>query len=194
MEAVIISESIAAKVYPGLLCNSLEFFKDGNMTRFFNEGRVKPFYELPSFYIQVIKEYIENNPEVERALMVMEPNSEIKRLEKFCQCRFGGLDFNPDIKDGKLQEGDYWECPVRDICPAAGLVCVPLKYGGQVISAREIKLIKNLVTDLTNETIAEEMFMPLGTFHLHKKKLYNKLKIKTKQELTLIAVKLNILP
>lgn len=186
-------EMQAAKVYPGLLCNSLEFFRDGFTTRFFSDGRVRTFSELPSYYVDIIREYISQHADIDTALKLFEPDSEVKRLEKFCECRFGGLDFKADIKDGVLQDGDYWECPVRDICPGANIVCKPLTYNGHVISVIEIKLIRLLATDFTNEVIADELSLAQGTLHLFKKNLYQKLDVKTKQELTLIGVELNLL-
>jgi DNA-binding NarL/FixJ family response regulator len=53
---------------------------------------------------------------------------------------------------------------------------------GQRITKEEIKLLQLSSTDMTNEVIAEEMNLCLGTFHKLKKHVYAWLGIQTKQE------------
>lgn len=180
-------------LYPGLLCDNVELFNDGTGLKAISGGKVTNFSELPFLIVQTIREAIEANPEVKAHLLRMHPDSEMKRIEQFAICNFSGLDYTPDIAGGVLQEGEYWECPKRGICPAEGKLCKQLQYNGQTLSAVEIKMIKMLSTDMTNDVMAEELSLPLGTFHLIKKKLYQKLGVYTKQELTLIGVGLNII-
>ena len=180
-------------VYPGLLCEGTEFFKDGQTDRFFYNGSVRSFNELPSYYIELVREEIERRPDAKDELTRMHPNSEMKRVQQFIHCNFSGLDFTPDIKGGVLQQGEYWDCPLRGICPGEGKICKQLTYQEQIITAVEIKMIKLSVTDMTNEVIAESLRLPLETFNLIKKRLYKRLSINTQQDLRLIAVATNII-
>lgn len=180
------------KILPGLLCDSVEFFMDGKDMKFLSSGKVKSFYDLPFLVFQLLREKINGDAPILKELMRMHPDSEMKRIEQYVICNFSGLDFTADINNGVLQEGEYWPCPLRGICPGEGIICKPLVYEGQVVNAVEIKMIKLLVTDLTNEVMAEEMCLPLGTFHKVKKNLYQKLNVSTKQEIAMIAVKLSI--
>lgn len=189
----IVMETQLNKVFPGLMCDSLEFFNTGKDLMYFNKGRLRSFKELPFSYVQVIREKIKADPAIQSELMQMHPDSEMKRIEQFAICNFSGLDHEPDIQNGILQEGEYWNCPMRGSCIAEGILCKPLTYNGQPINAVEITMIKLLVTKMTNETIADTMLLPLGTFHMFKKHLYDKLKISTKQELTRIADRINII-
>ncbi|MHA3788292.1 helix-turn-helix transcriptional regulator [Flavobacterium hauense] len=181
-------------IYPGILCDSIEFFTLPNgQFKAFNAGQIIPFYATPYPYLQLVRETIEADEPAKVILMQMHPDSEMMRVEQYCRCNFSGLDFVPDIKEGIMQKGEYWDCPKRDLCPGDGIICKPLTYNNKVINSLEIKIIQKSVSDKTNDVIAEELFLPLGTFHLLKKQLHDKLGVFTKQELTLIAVSLNLI-
>jgi DNA-binding NarL/FixJ family response regulator len=72
-------------------------------------------------------------------------------------------------------------------------LCQAPRYNNVEISFTEVKVLKALATTDTNENIAHKLNMPLGTFHLLKKKLYQKLGIQTKPEAALISRDLNLL-
>lgn len=185
--------SVHNKIYPGLMCNSLEFFNTSQELKYFHQGRLQSFKELPFYYIQLIREAIQKDTAIEFELQRMHPDSEMKRIEQFAVCNFSGLDHEPDIENGVLQQGEYWDCPKRGICIAEGIICKSLSYNGNTLNTVEINMVKLLITDMTNEVIADKLVLALGTFHLFKKTLYKKLKVTTKQELTLIALSLNII-
>ena len=181
------------KIYPGLICDSVEMFQDGGQLLTITNGTVKPFRELSFYYIQIIREAIQKDQSANYELHRMHPDSEMKRVEQFAICNFSGLDYVPDIQNGVLQEGEYWACPKRGHCPGEGKICKSLKYNGKALSPVEINIIKLLTTDITNEAMASDLLLPFGTFHLVKKKLYEKLGVATKQEITIIALQLNII-
>ncbi|HBK83836.1 MAG TPA: hypothetical protein DDZ41_09635, partial [Flavobacterium sp.] len=156
-------------------------------------GKIKTFSELSFATIQMLKEEINNDKNVKLALHDFHPISEIKRIEQFAICRFGGLDFTGDIKNGHLQDGEYWPCANHGKCPHEGVLCKLPLVNGQRLTKQEIDLIKLSSTDKTNDVIAEDLSIPLGTFHQIKHKLYDKFMVQTKQELTLMSSTLNII-
>lgn len=181
-------------IYPGLVCDSVEFFSRDGQMKFIQSGQVRSLSELPFPIIETIKKVIQENEELQTELEYHHPESEWGQISMLVNCRFGGLDFFPDLKDGKLSDGDYWDCPVRGNCRSEGIICKSPVFQGQSLSKDEVKLIQLLSTTETNENIAQTMEMPLGSFHLIKKRLYEKLgNIQTKQELALIAVRLNLI-
>lgn len=186
------TQTTDAKVYPGLLCNSLEFFVHNDQVKAFTGGQTFNFANLPYTFIQIVKDAIKKEPEVDKALKEWHPNNEIKQAEQFAKCRFGGLDFNPDIKNLQLQQGEYWECPFRGQCKNEGVICKQLTYNGHVLNATHIKLIKLLKTSMKNEVLAEELSLPFGSFHKLKKELYQILNVQTKPEAVMVGVKLNL--
>lgn len=182
------------RVYPGMLCRGIEIFKSENGTKVISSGTVMPFHDIPTPVYQMFKEGMLQDKEAYSILKEWHPNSELKQVEKFSECRFGGLDFTPDIIDNQLQDGEYHDCPFRGNCKGEGVVCKALKYKGNVLTSQDIELIRLLTTSDTNEVIAEKLQVSLGQYHKIKKDLYERLgNIQTKQEVALIAMDLNLI-
>lgn len=181
------------QVYPGIFDNSLEFFTINDQVSFFQSGKFKSIIDLPNEIIEKIEEVIATEEGVADELESLHPFSKWSQIETFVKCRYGGLDFSPDMSNGELKRGDYWDCPLRGICKSEGTLCKVPEYKGQELTFEEVNLIKLLTTTRTNEAIASDMNTPLGSFHLLKRNLYQKLQIQTKQELTIIAVRLNFI-
>lgn len=181
------------KMYPGMTCNGIEFFFQDPEMKIIQHGHVKPFDEISYQTSQIIKEAIEASIETNAALVEMHPFSETKRIEQFVKCRFGGLDFQADIIDGELQDGEYWACPFHGSCKHEGTLCKLPKFNNQRLTKDEIKLMQLSTSDKTNDVIAEESAMALGTFHQFKKNLHKKLGVQTKQEITKISFFLNLI-
>lgn len=183
----------APKIYPGLVDQHLEFFKMGNQLKVMSFGSVKSFNAISTPVYQMLKDAMLQDENAYNILKEWFPTSEIKQLEKFTECRFGGLDYRPDITACGLQNAEYWDCPMRGQCKGEGVVCKKLSYKNQELDAIDIKMLKSVATNLTNEVIAENLELPLGTFHKIKQSLYSKLGIQTKQEATIIALELHLI-
>lgn len=181
------------RIYPGLNCNSIEFFNQDNQVKLFTKGKMLDFEDLPYSYHQQIEDARKANPEAQAILDEWFPNSSLQQNEKFVKCRFGGLDFTPDIKNHQLQDGEYWDCPLRGSCKGEGKVCLPVKYNNQPIEAQEIKLLQLLITNDTNEVIGDKLNLPMGTLHKMKRILYAKLNIQTKQGAARVVRELNLI-
>lgn len=181
------------RIYPGLNCSNIEFFNDKDKVKAFSQGKIHDFYDLPFSILMVLRDALSKENDTDTILKDWLPESEMKRLEKFVSCRFGGLDFTPDIKNLTLGHGEYWDCPLRGTCKGEGIVCKQLVYNNHTLTAKDIKAMRLLSTSITNEGLADDLDMPMGTFNLFKKELYKKLNIQTKQEAVVIAVELNLL-
>lgn len=180
-------------VYPGMLCSGIEFFAVESEMKFIADGAINSLRNLPSAIATIVDEAIETDLEVEAALKEWHPASKFERRQQFLACRFGGLDFTADIEHNKLKDGDYFDCPLRETCKFNGVLCKAPKYNGKALTAIEIKLMKLTSTTQTNETIAINLSLALGSFHKLKQALYEKLGVQTKQEVALIAKSLNII-
>lgn len=181
------------RLFPGMATTATEFFVDQKELKFIHSGRILPFTELSFGIIRILEEKINQDKFLKLELFDMHPTSKMKRIEQFAKCRFGGLDFRADIIDGDIQEGDYWECPLRGSCKSEGILCKLPTYNGLQLQKQDVKLMQLLATDKTNEVIADEMQLPLGSFHKAKKNLYEMLNVQTKQEVVIISIKLNLI-
>ena len=183
----------AVTMYPGMVCSATEFFIEKNETKIIQNAKILPFCEISFATQEILKEAINEDLKVKLALHDMHPTSSMKRLEQFAKCRFGGLDFQGDIKDGQLQDGEYWLCPKRGTCPHEGILCKLPTYNNQRLTSQDVQLLQLTATNKTNEAIGEEMNLPMGSFHKAKKFLYVKLGIQTKQEGVFISLFLNLI-
>jgi DNA-binding CsgD family transcriptional regulator len=181
------------RMYPGMGCNSIEFFVSENETKIIQSGKVLPFCEISLGTMRVLEEEIHKDLAVKLELHDMHPFSKMKRIEQFARCRFGGLDFEGDIKEGKLQDGEYWACPNHGNCKSEGILCKLPTYNDQRLTKQDVELLQLTATNLTNEVIGEKMNLPMGSFHKAKKFLYKKLAIQTKQEGVMISFLLNLI-
>jgi len=181
------------KMLPGLLDDSIEFFVADDRVKVLSSGRVSEFTDLSFATIQILKDEINADMQVKLHLHDMHPHSEFKRLEQFVRCRFGGLDYTADMSHSGIQSGEYWDCPLRGSCASEGVLCKAVSINGSPMQAQEIQLAKRLSTDQTNEVIAGEMNLPMGSFHLAKKNLYRKLGVSTKQEVSILANRHNLI-
>lgn len=181
------------RVYPGMVDSSIEFFLTDDNLHVIQNNKVLPFCELSLDTIKLLQNEINKDANVKLALQEMCPSSSMQRLEQFVRCRFGGLDFEADIQKGKLQDGEFWECPNRGNCPHEGTLCKLPSYNNMRLTKKDVELIQLTSTDKINEVIAEEMHLPMGSFHKAKKQLYERLCVQTKQELVRIGVYLNLI-
>lgn len=177
---------------PGLVDDNVEMFVQNDDLKVIHQGKVISFDELPVSIKELIKEemYVEKN--VLRALNIMHPNSIEKMVEQFAKCRLGGLDFQADIKNGQIQDGEYWPCPKHGSCEHEGVLCKLPKFNKTRLTKQDIQLMQLSTTEKTNEVIAEEMNLPLGSFHKAKKYIHEVLGVQTKQGITLICAHLNL--
>ncbi|MDC7994434.1 hypothetical protein [Altibacter sp. HG106] len=188
------SNSQSFRPYAGMTCTGTEIFKgpDGGLS-IIDRGRVKPFSQAPISVIEKLRSQISLDIEAQNVLREMHPWDASNRIEQFAWCRYGGLDFKPDIKDGEFQEGEFHSCPNRGKCKGEGILCKLPVFGGRRLTGKMVVLMQHLSGTDTNEVIAEKMDMAMGSFHLLKKKLYEALGgIQTKQEVVHIARDLNI--
>jgi DNA-binding CsgD family transcriptional regulator len=181
-------------VLPGMLDSATEFFVTNRELKFIQNGAVKNFTDIPFSTFEIIKDKINQDINVKLALHDFHPTSEIKRLEQFISCRFGGLDATADIDKNDMQDGEYWNCPNRGTCPHEGILCKLPVYNNNRLTKQNVTMMQLTSTALTNDVIAEEMNLAQGTFHLLKNRLYKMLgNIQTKQECAVISRELNLI-
>ncbi|WP_271406602.1 helix-turn-helix transcriptional regulator [Tenacibaculum soleae] len=180
-------------LYPGMLCNGVEFFAVESEMKFIANGEVKPILNLPYQIVELGHEHIDKEPDLLKALQEWHPNSKTSQFNQFLKCRYGGLDYSADLEDNQFKDGDYFHCSKRSTCKYNGVICLSPKYKGKKLTAIEIKLMQLLSTNLTNEVIAEKLTIPYGSFHKYKQVLYEKLEVQTKPEIALITKSLNLI-
>ncbi len=181
------------RVFPGLLDSNIEFFNKGNDLKVFSNGSVMDFKDVPPIIYNYLNERLHDDLPALAILESWYPNSTVDQIFKFTKCRFGGLDYTPDIAQNKLQPGEYWECPKRGNCIGEGIVCKNANYNNQELTHDDVTLMKMLTTNKTNEVIAQDINVSFGQLHKHKKILYNKIDAQTRQCVSSVLAHLNLI-
>ena len=172
---------------------SLEFFyiKEENRLMAIKGGRVLDYEELPLEDTRFLDHIIESELATKVILEGWFP-SRMEQKRKLAKCRFGGLNFTPDYVNG-IQAPDSFDCPLKNQCKGFGKVCKNIEYKGFPLAPFDEKAISLLISAKKNTVIAEELKIPLGSFEVYRTKLYNSLRISTKQELASVAFNLGLI-
>lgn len=182
-------------LYPGMCDDSLEIFyhpEEKKLKAIFN-SRIMDYAELPNSETEFLEEIIEDEAMTRTILNSWFPGNLKKQKEQLAKCRFGGLNFSPDRESGSGNlSADLFDCPYKDTCVGRGIVCNNVKYQNHELSEKEVRFISLMSTEECNKSIAEKLEMPEGTFQVFRTKFYEKLNVKTKQELTRVGVFLGI--
>ena len=138
-------------------------------------GNIERLDEMPKSFINKVDEMIKQQfPEqhYELCLTVGNKNCEYGRVYQFCACNFSTRDNQPDIDmEGELIVENV-PCPVRHKCTHN--TCRPRIE--TLRSDREIDVVKQFVKGVSEEKIAEQLFITESTVHNHITNIYRKLK------------------
>lgn len=93
-----------AKIYPGMICSAIEVFTVEGEAMFIQKGKVSDISEAPYSMIMIAADYLKKDKLVAQELEKMHPENETQQIFQFYKCRYGGLDFNADIKNGNYKK------------------------------------------------------------------------------------------
>lgn len=179
----------------GLLDCNIELFNKDWEPMAIHQGQVKPLFDLPEEFLEIIESDLNKNVSAKLALMLSGFTDRESQVKKYVACRLGGLDNSPDILCGKMELGksEYHECGFRGECPMEGIVCGTLVINDRVITPFEIRMIQQLATEKTLPVIAEALKISINNFESRKKILFEKLKVLSRARMVAVAYELQIL-
>lgn len=172
----------------GLIMNGIEFYVIDNEVWYLTaDGRNERLDESCDGVISMlIERMMDCYPEAYKALAKFYEKSALNVhyyryliARRFCKCNFGKLD---------TAEIDYMEsfrfekvcCPLRGECPLEGVVCMP-KFNSQ-LSRKELDVMRLIYDGMSNEEVAEHLYLSPFTVKNHIKSVYAKLGIHEKSE------------
>lgn len=168
--------------------NSLQSILAGNGNEFFTyEGQAlvtsnRTQYnidEAPKHVTAALDNFLIENPEKEKAYREMVGESGVR--SQCIKCLFSNLDGTPDLTEDGLLNPEYVECPNRGSCKWEGIGCLakkPCQFG---LSQREQEIAD--LADLTNEQIAERLFLSKHTVSTHLQNVQRKVGVRNKKQL-----------
>lgn len=168
--------------------NSLESILSGTGAEFYTHNdipmvsyqrRQYELHEAPEYIHQSLDNYLHNNPDKARAYREMAGDGNEK--EQCVKCLFANLDGIPDLTDDGVFMPEYIECPNRGNCKWEGIGCLakkPCEFG---LSDRETQIAD--LAELTNEEIANKLFLSKHTVSTHLQNIQYKVGVKNKKQL-----------
>lgn len=168
--------------------NGIEFYSiDGELWYLTSDGKNERFDESNTDIIaMLIERMIECYPDAYNALAKFYEKSALNVhyyryliARRFCKCNFGELD-TTEMDSSSSFKFEKVRCPLRGECPLEGIVCMP-KFNSQ-LSKKELEVMKQVFQGLSNEEIAERLFLSPYTVKNHIKSVYAKLGIHEKSE------------
>ena len=150
----------------------IEFFAAGNEVYMIDlDGELKTFDFFPLHVLDVLREEIESDKNLEKALD--ELTSGTDQIKQLIRCRYGAFNNQMDLKDGKL-EADYVDCPLRSSCVYEGIIC------RRELTNRELEIVRLVADDLADKQIADRLGISVFTVGVHRAKIERKLNIASK--------------
>ena len=182
---------------PSYLFNgaSVEFFTDKQARALcITNGEILPFIRFGDAVLQIVENDIAINSVKARALTAMGLTERLPRIEKYLVCNYGGFDHHPDMLNGVLMHTEYWACPNRGKCKFEGVLCDGLKTAsGEMLSVREIQVLKLVATGLLDKEIAETLQISIHTVPTHTRNIRRKTMLMRKADLTRYATQKNLI-
>ncbi len=180
--------------------NGLEFFTiDSEVWYITNDGRNERLDETKEDVIaMIIERMMDCYPDAYKALSenyqksaVNVPYYRFLIAKRFCKCNFGRLDTKEtDCGSDAKFCFEKVECPLRGECRFEGIICMP-KFNTQ-LSKKELQVMQLVYEGLSNDEIAEYLYLSPFTIKNHIKSVYQKLGIHEKSEFIQYANKNNV--
>jgi DNA-binding CsgD family transcriptional regulator len=174
----------------GALDHNFEFFTHEGLYAFcLNHGKVSAFEEWPNELIDhIYDEMCLGYPDKAFYLNKMGVYGKKEMVRQLIICNYGAFDHNADMVDGKLQQPEYWDCPVRSSCKFDGKVCNGCKTDtGKQLTAHQVQILKYVVAGHANKVIAGMMGISKYTVDKHCTLICKKTGLFTKVDLTSFA-------
>jgi len=177
---------------PGIGTTQCEsFVKDGNLLHIC-ESEIKHDLDLPSHILNRYQKELDEDKEAQKELGFMGCKTDDQKLIQFIKCRFGGSDSRSDIT-GKKTTPDWWNCGKHGTCEHEFTICKPVfTETGEKISRCEIAVIKLIAEDLSDQQIAERLFVSIDTIHSHRQHITSKIGCRSKCGIVRFAIERGI--
>lgn len=133
--------------------------------------------EFVQSFLSVLREFY---PDAYTALMELYSKSAANKqyrdymaVRRFIKCNFGVYDNTIDVDANWGFNFEFVSCPLRGECKWDGVLCQP--RFNSTLSNRQLEVMELCYNGVSDEEIAERLFISLQTIKYHKKVVYRKL-------------------
>jgi DNA-binding CsgD family transcriptional regulator len=146
----------------GLTDAKVEFFVMNGEVQFIQDGAIHLFDEITLDQAAGLRRELESDAKAVIGLELLEIKDPIEQLKQYVFCRFGDFDKQADVNEDGITKAEYWDCGHRP-CLADGFLCKfpEVKHGR--LTPHDVKIIRMVARDLTNQQIAAELNISVHT-------------------------------
>lgn len=180
---------LPAGILAGDLSTELFGIRETKKTYGVSNGKTVPFNELnPKMRAQIFERLLND----ERAMNDLKHLPQTEAIEHYAFCIFGAADSKPDFsEDGVLQQADNFIC--SDNCICLNWASKKITIDGEVLTHRQLQIVKLLATDLCDKQIADQLGICVSTLDSHKKTLFEKCNVASKTGLVIKLIEQKII-
>ena len=169
-----------------------EFFCNGPDVLYESNGNIEVLSEGSLVVDNIIERIRELYPQAYDALCECYAKSRINAMHfnflvarRFCKCNLGNLDHTKhDVDNGNLNF-ERVPCPLLGECKYEGVVCMP-KMNSR-LSEAEKRVMKLVCDGLSNQEIAEKLYLSTNTVKRHITNAYMKTNLRNRTEFVKFA-------
>jgi len=177
----------------GILNKDVELFADGERLMAIHDRKIVPFRRLPFRILKAFMLDMLSNKKAMVCLIRMGIISPGSMLEKYCWCRFGAFDKNPDFSNGDQNFiYEFWDCGHRHDCPYQFVLCDRVWFGDTYLTKKQVEIVQLIATGKPDKQICDMAGITIQTLYSHKKNIYNKLNMHSQVEIAAFAFKNNL--
>ena len=150
-----------------------------------SNGQTIPFSELKPDYISKIYERLLND---EKAIEDLKHLSQVEAIDQYVFCLYGSADDVADFSsNGELNEPTNFIC-TNENCRCLNWNSKKITINGEKLTPRQIEIIRLLATDMCDKMIANQLGICISTLDTHKKTIFEKAGVSSKNGLIVKAI------
>ncbi|MCZ4244923.1 helix-turn-helix domain-containing protein [Pedobacter punctiformis] len=153
-----------------------EFFTHDNQPMVSYQRRQYDLEDAPIPIHNALENYLKAHPDKVMAYRDMAGADKVK--DQCVKCLFSNLDGMPDLTDDGVLTPEFVNCSSRGKCKWEGIGCLRDPFG---LSERESQIAD--LADLTNEEIADKLYLSKHTVSTHLQNVQRKVGVRNKKQL-----------
>ena len=177
--------------------NTIEFFKLNGELCFIQDKKVNPWSDVTNDTLEILRNDLNRFPEKEAAMEAAGIYG-VDQLYHFAMCFHGDLNNSPDYINGRNNSTDYEYCQCNNRgtgkCRFNEVLCGKGTYQAPfgTLSPREVAVAQKVADGLTDDEIAEKLFISRNTVKTHISHIGDKLGRNTRSFIAAFAVRYNL--
>ncbi|MBE0663784.1 MAG: response regulator transcription factor [Bacteroidales bacterium] len=179
------------------ITQGIEFFKLNGELNIIRDSKVHPWNEIKSSELEMLRRDLDRFPEKEAALERAGIHG-VDQLYHFANCYHGDLNNEPDFINGRnnRQDYEYCQCDARGTgkCNFSEVLCGKGSYHAPFgnLSPREVEVAQKVADGLTDDEIAERLFISRNTVKTHISHIGDKIGRNTRSFIASFAIRHNL--